>query len=218
MAITTMYRGIEYRSRLEARWAAFFTGLGWHYTYEPFDGDGYIPDFLIHGEAPLLIEVKPAVTMADYRAPIEKAERGLGAYAYDILIVGADPLPGFANSFGHSHQVLGLLGERNQIDLPSRAVMGSGYDYDYQWSPANWMECTHCRQIGVFHDVMSYHCRPCGHGDGDHYLGGVSNDLIRDTWATACNDVKWRGRSVDQPQVVGLKVISPTTLPPKKLA
>ena len=61
-AIPTRYRGIEYRSRLEARWAAFFDGIGWQFTYEPFDGDGYIPDFLIHGDQPLLVEVKPAVT------------------------------------------------------------------------------------------------------------------------------------------------------------
>lgn len=60
-AIATLYSGIEYRSRLEARWAAFFDEIGWRHTYEPFDGDGYIPDFLIHGTRPLLVEVKPAV-------------------------------------------------------------------------------------------------------------------------------------------------------------
>ena len=29
MAITTTYDGIEYRSRLEARWAAFMKNIGW---------------------------------------------------------------------------------------------------------------------------------------------------------------------------------------------
>lgn len=28
----TLYRGVEYRSRLEARWAAFFTEIGWRTT------------------------------------------------------------------------------------------------------------------------------------------------------------------------------------------
>jgi hypothetical protein len=32
-AIPAVYRGIEYRSRLEARWAAFFDETGWKHTY-----------------------------------------------------------------------------------------------------------------------------------------------------------------------------------------
>jgi hypothetical protein len=75
-AIATLYDGIEYRSRLEARWGAFFDHIGWKFTYEPFDGNGYIPDFLIHGQAPFLVEIKPAVTRADYYAPIAKIEAG----------------------------------------------------------------------------------------------------------------------------------------------
>ena len=34
-AIPTTYRGIRMRSRLEARWAAFFDRLGWEWEYEP---------------------------------------------------------------------------------------------------------------------------------------------------------------------------------------
>ena len=61
-AIPTLYQGIEYRSRLEARWAAMFDNIGWKFTYEPFDTNGYIPDFLIHGDRPMLVEIKPAVS------------------------------------------------------------------------------------------------------------------------------------------------------------
>ena len=93
-AIPTIYEGIEYRSRLEARWAAMFDQIGWKFTYEPFDTAGYIPDFLIHGPAPLLVEIKPAVTEADYHAPIPKVTAGLkGHWDHDILILGADPMP-----------------------------------------------------------------------------------------------------------------------------
>ena len=60
--IPTVYRGTQFRSRLEAHWAAIFNRLEWQFSYEPFDGDGYIPDFLIHGDYPLLVEVKPADT------------------------------------------------------------------------------------------------------------------------------------------------------------
>jgi len=64
-----MYAGVQFRSRLEARWAAFFDLLGWKWEYEPFDLQGYIPDFLLHVPKyagvcwlttdTLLVEVKP---------------------------------------------------------------------------------------------------------------------------------------------------------------
>ena len=51
--IKTFYKGIEFRSRLEARWARFFDACGvrWDYEQEGYElGNGrrYLPDFLIH--------------------------------------------------------------------------------------------------------------------------------------------------------------------------
>lgn len=57
-AIPTVYRDRMYRSRLEARWAAFFDRLGWAYEYEPFDLGGWSPDFLLT-DLDTLVEVKP---------------------------------------------------------------------------------------------------------------------------------------------------------------
>ena len=65
-AIPTKYAGVQFRSRLEARWAAVFDLLGWKWEYEPIDLDGYIPDFILQFEQPLLVEVKPALAEADY--------------------------------------------------------------------------------------------------------------------------------------------------------
>lgn len=50
--IETEWRGYRFRSRLEARWAVFFSALGLHWEYEPegFElGDGlrYLPDFRV---------------------------------------------------------------------------------------------------------------------------------------------------------------------------
>ena len=54
-AIPTTYKGIRFRSRLEARWAAMFDICGWRWEYEPLDLPGWIPDFLIHTKTlPLL--------------------------------------------------------------------------------------------------------------------------------------------------------------------
>lgn len=50
-AIPTRYNDINFRSRLEAKWACFFDLLEWRYEYEPIDLQGYIPDFVLIGAA-----------------------------------------------------------------------------------------------------------------------------------------------------------------------
>lgn len=183
MAIATIYRGIEYRSRLEARWAAFFDHLGWNFTYEPFDGDGYIPDFVIHGAHPLLIEVKPAITASEYQEPVAKVTSGVARHwSHDILIVGLSPITmGIPNSWGTFSA--GLLGEAD------------GVEWDF--AAALWMTCGKCGDVVVHHDYQSYAGRPCGHQDGDHYMGTVHLESLRAMWAEACNDAKWRGRDAE---------------------
>lgn len=59
-AIPTKYKGVHFRSRLEARWAAMFDLLDWTWEYEPIDLDGYIPDFILTFQDPILVEVKLA--------------------------------------------------------------------------------------------------------------------------------------------------------------
>ena len=62
----TRYRGTAFRSRLEARWAAFFDLAGWRWEYEPFDLKGWVPDFaLIGADSPVLVEVKPVCWTGD---------------------------------------------------------------------------------------------------------------------------------------------------------
>lgn len=55
----TKYRGRQYRSRLEARWACFFDLMKWPVEYEPFDLNGWVPDFVLRGAREVLVEVKP---------------------------------------------------------------------------------------------------------------------------------------------------------------
>lgn len=83
--IPTCYLGRQYRSRLEARWAAFFGLLGWDFEYEPFDLQGWIPDFILP-KAKVLVEVKP-VTERPEEIVVE-IDRCRGAEPYEILIVG----------------------------------------------------------------------------------------------------------------------------------
>jgi hypothetical protein len=51
-AVPKRYRGTQFRSTLEADWAATFDQLGWHWQYEPVaielpDGTPYLPDFYL---------------------------------------------------------------------------------------------------------------------------------------------------------------------------
>jgi hypothetical protein len=50
-AIPTEYRGVRFRSTLEANWAATFDSLDWHWSYEPVavrvGGHNYLCDFYL---------------------------------------------------------------------------------------------------------------------------------------------------------------------------
>ena len=98
-AIPTVYKGISFRSRLEARWAMIFDRLGidWHYETEGYDiqiEEGvtirYLPDFLLRGGSErcpktLFVEVKGNM-QADDALKIEAF-----AQHYPIYVVGNIP-------------------------------------------------------------------------------------------------------------------------------
>lgn len=184
--IPTVFRGVEYRSRLEARWAAFFDGIGWQATYEPFDGEGYIPDFVIAGEVPLIVEVKPAVTRAQFDAAIPRVTSGLrSVWQSDIYVCGMAPLPMLDNGWCVVDDSAGLILEH----------MGRYEDERWiGWEPdiAQWFTCLRCKHVAVRADMMHFGGRPCGHYDGDSFIGPMPP--IVEMWAEACNEVKWRGK------------------------
>jgi hypothetical protein len=61
-AIPNVYKGVNFRSRLEARWAAFFDLNRWQWDYEPIDIDGWCPDFQITTPwCHVFAEVKPVL-------------------------------------------------------------------------------------------------------------------------------------------------------------
>lgn len=184
-AIQTKYQGIEYRSRLEARWASFMTRIGWQFTYEPLDGDGYIPDFIVHGERPLFIEVKPAMIRQDYYEPCEKIDKGLIQFKQDVLIVGIHPFIGPAGSWGY--EGAGLLGQYEPYCLEPKPP---AFDWDF----GAWHICTTCDSISLNH-YNYYISAVCGHGECGKNFDSPPITHMKTLWADACNDVKWRGTS-----------------------
>lgn len=180
--IPTNYRGITFRSRLEARWAAFFVELGWTWEYEPYDLAGWIPDFVIVGERPLLIEIKPAASVAELERLVEPAHRFCGR---DVLMLGVSPAwttaPDWPDGLS-AYPIAGWLGE-HETGRP-----------EVWFNAGAWARCTGCGAPGIFHLIQSYAMRPCGHHDGDHYLGALEVDEIDEMWAAACNRVQWKAR------------------------
>jgi len=73
--LLTVYNGVTYRSRLEARWAVVFESFGWSYVYEPegFEhmGDKYLPDFWVD-ELNAYLAVKPVCMNKGLRSGLAK--------------------------------------------------------------------------------------------------------------------------------------------------
>lgn len=94
-AIPTRYAGVNFRSRLEARWAAFFDLANIKWEYEPFDLEGWAPDFLLRTElCNVLCEVKP-VDLSPRRADTSAYEKAKRYWRdYQILMLGIGPIEG----------------------------------------------------------------------------------------------------------------------------
>jgi len=180
-AIRTRYDGTWFRSRLEARWAAFFDGIGWRWEYEPFDWDGYIPDFLILGANPLVVEVKPEWTAVGLEQALARAQRACppaGKRPLDVIAVGAMPCLFTDNAYGYE----------------PAGLMLQWCEHEPWVAEASWHRCAKegCDRIGVFHSEGSFIGYPCGHYDGDHYLSPLYVSDLEPFWARARNATQWR--------------------------
>lgn len=179
-AIPTTYKGVRFRSRLEATWAAFFDELKWPWEYEPLDLAGYIPDFILpfdEGRRPLLVEVKPAMDLLTLEAHTAKIDAS--GWSQEALLVGARCFEDHINGNYYLGPVLGLLREVDTIDGQC-------------WAEAQAMCCNQCKGPSLCHALWTFSCRVCGAYDGDHYQL-PSGTRFSDAWAKAKNHAQWRG-------------------------
>lgn len=177
VGIHTTYKGVRFRSRLEARWAAFFDAIAWDWTYEPLDLAGYIPDFGIRFEEgrPLVVEVKPALTLEDLALAQRKVERS--GWPREALLVGADLFEPRSTT-----PLVGIIGERVETPDDPRG---------FAWGPARLFQCLSCDRLSVLAEDGSWYCRACGCDGGNSHLGQILGGLA-ELWAEAGNRVQWR--------------------------
>lgn len=165
-AIPTTYKGVRFRSRLEARWAAFFDLASWPWLYEPIDLDGYIPDFVVErrGRPKRLVEVKPALEVGELALPSLK----IMASGWDgvATVVGA-------RLFRERDLHLGINGRVHAADAPI-----------FQELLARHLELqTPELAVYVFDEVARHGWKP--------WRG---EDALEPLWVEAGNVVQWRGR------------------------
>lgn len=172
--IPTRYADVQFRSRLEATWAAFFDEIGWRWTYEPYDLAGWIPDFVLHLSSPVLVEVKPEITIDGLKRHAAKIDAANPEH--EVLLVGADLIEHPTPSWSGVHTALGLL-----CELPY-----------HWWQMAPMVRCNTCASPGFSVEYGSYHLRTCGHRDSGR--DDDDGDRVRQSFAIAKNRVQWRGR------------------------
>jgi hypothetical protein len=183
-AIPTTYKGIEFRSRLEAKWAFVFDEIGWPWEYEPIDLNGYIPDFILtFAHAPMLVEVKPEFTIKDLRKAVPKILRS--GWEKEALIVGGSLLG--------RYDAIGIM---NDVDWGIPWSDGEQVELWTQkpedWQEAEMFHCDEHKGIGICHSIHSYKCRVCGAHDGDHHKSGSAESEVRAAFNAATNAAKYR--------------------------
>lgn len=173
LGIETVYRGIRFRSRAEARWAAFFDNVGWRWRYEPIDLEGYIPDFVVEFAKPTIIEVKGGALTVD-ELEDHKAKLEMTSWPSEAILLGAQP---FWSADSVQPRV-GLIAERDELG-------------GLLWGDCLMHRCLACCRISVHHDIMTWSCRLGGCYDGDHYIGGIEPNELDERWGRACNETRW---------------------------
>lgn len=174
LPIETEYKGIVYRSRLEARWAIFFDEMNIEYQYEPgsfqvpFNGYTlkYFPDFVLTNvkcnteiQQPIYIEVKGRERYADI---YENDRRKFESFAKDhsLLVLGSLPFR-VADLFQKPDYICNFF----LINGQNMPCFFKKYNGD-PWLVDGYRASTDCRQTD---DALYIANKACFEPSGDAY-------------------------------------------------
>lgn len=161
-----------------------FDLLAWSWEYEPLDLAGYIPDFVIKFERPLLVEVKP-ITLLDGPSFADKQKIDAGESDIEVLILGAvlhessfDVIAGW--TLRHDW----CSADAGELVCDQTALSW----YRDHWTPVRSFP------YSAFDGCRAGGCRPTDHNyvhRGIHF-----DDRVRliQLWREAGNRVQWRSR------------------------
>lgn len=183
--IVTYWRYRRYRSQTEAKWACMFDSLGWKYEYEPYELNGWIPDFILLGDSEILVDLKPYITFQEWEEEqipkIMNAIKGTGKYGREILLLGSTI---FEKTEYFNAPSIGWLGEFGKYLENDETFKSS-----YTWGNA---VLNNNKGFGFFHDTMWYKDRITGEYDGDHHIQTPTYDVVLKLWNEAGNQVQWK--------------------------
>lgn len=141
--IPTSFEGVYFRSRLEARWACFFSRLGipWRYEAQGFDlgpAGWYLPDFELDG-------------------------CGVGRFFAEVKAIDEPSTDEIAKIVSLAYQgrcvVLGLFGR------PSGSVRVWDGELGFDNLDAELMDCRRCSGVSIQSNVATYGGLACDCGE-----------------------------------------------------
>ena len=158
-AIRTLYKGILFRSKLEAQWAKFFDYLKIPWIYEPAgyifaDGTQYLPDFWLP-DSKQWFEVKGIMSEKD----THKIELLCYESKHDVVV-------GYAN------------GEFDMYDTFFADEDGKKELTHYSKGETYINRCRVCKKYSFMNSVGSYQCQCCNAYDGDSYINWIMEGEI----------------------------------------
>lgn len=127
--VSTVYAEVRFRSRLEARWAAFFDLCEIDWDYKPFDLRGWTPDFLLTNLAGVnsaLVDVCPIDINVEGHYDVLCRHRGAAfrhALDHVVVVCGIAPNYDFAVQTDRLDRPkltrIGVVLERHRFDDPA---------------------------------------------------------------------------------------------------
>lgn len=185
-SIETKYKGVTFRSRLEAHWAAFFDEMNWDWIYEPFDMNGWFPDFLIsnnnHGKGTIPVEVKPFLLGENLIEDLHEATKSKirKANAQESLLVGIEPFIFQGDAcIGH---LINSDWNGDDYALVSHLTF-TDKDFKKEYVPNHYDLYAHYGHY-IFKFSREY--------DGDHHLSPVLYGPIIQKWHNAKTKVSYK--------------------------